>query len=517
MSDLRDSAAFRDAVALHQAGKFSEAAAAYQALIEIDPTEADLWHFKGLAELHQGHGTEAARLISLALTLKPGALDYLMNLGLAQKQAGDAEQAADTFNKFGNLLQEQCRFVDALETYDHSLALHVNPSVLINRGAALDRLGRYESAAEDFNRALDALKRLPPSAGTWLNIANAYSGLGELTQALEAYDEALALDPDMPTAHCSRAILSLRLGRMEEGWKEYEWRWRRDGGFREPRGFFKQPVWHGEKPEALDGTLLVIAEQGFGDTIQFARYIPLLAAQGYDVLFETLPELQILFAEGFNHPKIRAIPRVETPQAVQDDLPFAAYVGVMSLPERFATTLETIPGAVPYLSIKPERRTAWQERLNTDDKVPKVGLVWSGNPRNMNDFARSCPLEAFAPLLARKDCAFYSLQKGPEAARDFPGVKLGDELKDFVDTGAALQEMDLLISVDTSVVHLAGALGRPVWMMIAAMPDWRWLMHGDTSAWYPSLRIFRQRTRGNWATVIEDLNRALDQWVKTHV
>jgi hypothetical protein len=131
----------------------------------------------------------------------------------------------------------------------------------------------------------------------------------------------------------------------------------------------------------------------------------------------------------------------------------------------------------------------------------------------MNDYARSCPLEHFAPLLARQDCEFYSLQKGPEGVRDFPGHKLGDDLKDFADTAAVLQEMDLLISVDTSVVHLAGALNRPVWMMIAAMPDWRWLMQGESSAWYPSLRIFRQRARGDWAPVIADIDRALDAWV----
>ncbi len=501
---------FREAAELHKAGRFDEAGKIYQELIEENPNDPDLWHFKGLLSAHKGDFEEAIRYISLAIMLKPGVPDYFQNLAFSYEAAGNTIKAAETYNKLGNALQEQCRFADTMAPYTRALELKPDfTSVLINRGSAFDRLGRYLEAAADFTLALERLGQPDDPAGL-LNVANALSGLGRSQQAIEIYTRMLEIEPRNVSAHCSRALLRLRLGDMAEGWKEYEWRWNRDGGFREPRGQFRQPVWHGETPQELGGTLLVIAEQGLGDIIQFARYVPLLAAQGHDILFETLPELTTLFAEGFDHPNIRVIPRIDAPLEVEGNLPFAAWVGVMSLPERFATTLATVPNDVPYVKVAPKKAAQWQSRLTGDGL--KIGLVWAGNPKNLNDFARSIPAQMLGPLLDTPDVTFYSLQKGPSADHESGRgnlVKLGPELTDFTQTAAAILALDLVITVDTSVCHLAGALGKPVWLMIPMMPDWRWLNEGEATVWYPTMRIFRQSVRGQWGDVIQVVAEAL--------
>ncbi len=500
---------FVQATGLHGEGRFEEAGRIYQELIEEHSDDPDLWHFKGLLALHRGHADEAVRCITLAIVLKPGTPDYFQNLGLAYETLGNAEKAAETYNKLGNAFQEQCRFADAIPAYQAALALRPRfPAAWVNRGAALDRLGRYAEAAQAFDNALTQLPGDDPA--TLLNRANAQSGLGHAEQAIETYARLLEAEPDNAAAHCSRALLLLRLGRMEEGWREYEWRWARQGGFREPRGQFRQPVWRGESPEQLDGTLLVIAEQGLGDIIQFARYVPLLAKAGYDVLFEVLPELTSLFAEGLTHEmNIRVIARIDNPVEVEGHLAFAAWVGVMSLPERFGTTLDTIPVTVPYLRVDAGKTARWRERIGSlrrQEAALKVGIAWAGNPKNLNDFARSIPAGLLGPLLEVAGVQFFSLQKGPTAEHDFGPVdivRLGPELGDFTDTAAAILALDLVITVDTSVCHMAGALGCPAWLLIPQNPDWRWLNEGETSRWYPSLRVFRQSVRGEWPYVIE--------------
>jgi tetratricopeptide (TPR) repeat protein len=504
-----------EAATLHKAGKFDEAGRIYQELIEANPNDPDLWHFKGLLAAHKGNFEEAVRFVSLAITLKPAMPDYYQTLAMSYEALGQTSKAAETYNKFANALQEQCRFAEAVPAYTYSLQLSPDlASVMINRGAALARMGRHDEAAVDFTTALERLGD-PSDTANLLNVANALSGLGRIEEAIAAYTRLLAVDPDHATAHCSRALLSLRLGRMETAWQEYDWRWSRIGGFREPRGQFRQKVWQGESPQDLGGALLVIAEQGLGDVIQFARYIPLLADQGYDIIFETLPELTTLFAEGFDHPHIRVIERIDNPVEIAGNLPFAAWVGVMSLPARFHTVLETIPAHVPYLKVTPEKIAAWRAKLNAPGF--KVGLVWAGNPKNLNDFARSIPAPLLEPLLSTPHVAFYSLQKGQSETYEFRNdtvARLAPALTDLTQAAAAIEALDLLITVDTSLCHLAGALGRPVWLMIPVQPDWRWLEQGDTSPWYPTMRIFRQTIRGKWEDVIESVADALEEIVK---
>ncbi len=530
---LLNDPAFQAAVELHKSGRFEDAGRAYQALIEQAPNDSDLWHFKGLLAAHQGRFDEAVRLISLAIVLKPGDPEYFQNLGLAYAASGNVDKAAESFNKQGNALQEQCRFAEALPAYERALGAKPGfAPALMNQGAALDRLGRYAEAHCSFQAVLANVDNASGNAFDLMNRANALSGLGRAAEAMAVYDRVLAAEPDNATAHCSKALLSLRLGDFEAGWREYEWRWARQGGFKEPRGQFRQPVWNGEPPEDLHGPLLVIAEQGFGDVIQFARYVPLLADRGYEVIFETLPELAALFAEGFDHSGIRVVPRVETPLALQDNLPFAAWTGVMGLPHRFGTRLQTIPAHGPYLRVASVKAEQWQEifltlprkresrltnldsRLLRNDGVLKVGIVWAGNPKNLNDFARSIPFELLSPLW-NAPVEFFSLQKGPASAdvMNHPALNdLNSRLSDFTETAAAILALDLVIAVDTSVAHLAGALGKPVWLMIPVQPYWRWLDQSETTRWYPTMRIFRQSVRGQWQDVIASVATALSAW-----
>jgi tetratricopeptide (TPR) repeat protein len=508
MSNLLENPEFQQAVALHKDGQLAEAIACYQKLLETESTNPDLWNLKGLALYHQGNAAEAARAIALATVLKPAVADYWLSLGEVRQALPDQQvQAADAFNHAGNALQEQCLFAPSLSAYDRGLALDpANPSIIVNRAACLDRQGRYEEAVAGWGTALQLLNE-PKSLEDWLNIANSHSGLGGTAAALAAFEWIIGVWPELAVAHCSRAMLLLRHGRLIEGWTEYEWRWQKESRYREPRGLFRQPVWQGESPAELDGALLVVAEQGFGDIIQFVRYVLLLADAGHQVIFESLPELTSLFQQGFSHPNITVVSRIDEPFSIAGGLNFAAWVGVMSLPQRFATTLETIPAPIPYLAITAEKTARWQARL-AEEPRPKIGLVYAGNPKNMNDHARSLPPALLGLLLARDDVAFYSLQKG---AVPLPGVNdLGPFLTDFTETGAVLQNLDLLITVDTSAAHLAGALGKPVWLLTALPPDWRWLEQGDFTAWYPNFRIFRQQRRGDWAPVVDEVSSALD-------
>ena len=502
---------FTQAVELHKAGRFEEAARRYQKLTEDYPEDPDLWHFRGLLALHRGDAPDAVRLITLAIMLKP-IPDYYLNLAIAHEAAGERDKAAIACNKMGNALQEQCRFVEAVDAYDKALLLFPGfVSATINRGAALNRLGRYHDAAEDFH---EIIRRFPdPADGqTLLHVANAWSGIGEAERALGYYERLLALEPDNAPAHCSRALLLLRLGRLAEGWREYEWRWSRQGGYREPRGRFAQPVWQGESPDELGGPLLVIAEQGLGDVIQFVRYVPLLVALGHDVIFEALPELTALFADAFAHLPVRVVSRVDDPLEIEENQAFSAWVGVMSLPERFKTTSRTIPAAESYLVANPQRVEAWRRHLPQGGF--KVGLAWAGNPKNLNDFARTIPSPLLLPLLKVRDADFYSLQKGAAGAFNFDApnmTNLDGMLINLTETAAVIMNLDLVITVDTSIAHLAGALGRPVWLMIPTVPDWRWLDEGRGSPWYPTMRIFRQTVRGEWQDVIKAVGAELSR------
>jgi hypothetical protein len=319
---------------------------------------------------------------------------------------------------------------------------------------------------------------------------------GELDEALSVCQRAIQLRPDHAGAHWNKSLVLLLKGDFAQGWAEYEWRWQ-SKDFRSPRRDFPQPQWRGEDPSGR--TILLHAEQGFGDTIQFIRYAPLLAGRGARVIVECQPELQRLLGgvEGIQHLTARGEPLP----------PFDLHTPLLSLPLAWGTRVKTIPGNVPYIKPDPALVGAWRGRLAGDSAL-KVGLVWAGSPIRKDDRYRSLPLSSLAPLAGVKGVSFYSLQKGKateQAQNPPPGMNLIDmteEIKDFADTAALISHLDLVITVDTAVAHLAGAMAKRVWTMLEFVPAWRWLLNREDSPWYPTMRLFRQPAIRDWATVI---------------
>jgi tetratricopeptide (TPR) repeat protein len=542
---------FREAVELHISGKFAEAAERYAALQQLEPQNPDVWHLQGVALGQLGDYETSLKRIRHAIALKRDVPEYYQNLASTCENMKDKPAAAEAYNGLGNAWQLHHHYEAALLAYEKVLAIQPdNARTMSNYGAALNGLGRFDEALEWFEKALakepglataltnrgnalaatgageaalDSHRAALDGKGAegahipdaHLNLGNALAGLGRSAEAMVEYERALALRPDSGLGHWNRALLLLLLGRYAEGWQEYEWRWQWSG-YTEPRRGFPQPVWRGESASALGGPLLVTSEQGFGDVVQFARFVPLLLAEGHTVLFEVQRELYELCRESFSHPRLKVIVRQDSPLDIEGKLPFAAYTGLMSLPGRFEIVEETIPAPVPYLAVTDERAERWAKRLKAKPKTLKVGLVWAGRPEHTKDRWRSLDPAVLAPLLGKPGISFYSFQKGEAATRlaDSTVEQLGDELATFADTAAALEQMDLLISVDTAVVHVAGALARPVWVMLPAVPDWRWRETGDSTPWYPTLKLFRQSERGDWMPVIAAMGNALDQLAK---
>jgi hypothetical protein len=363
-------------------------------------------------------------------------------------------------------------------------------------------LGEPAAAIAHYQRAL-ALE--PSFADYHMNLGNAQRDLARLPDAVAGYERALALQPELGDAHWNMATALLVGGDFVRGWAAYQKRWqtRRLAAHRRS---FAVPPWDGADPAGR--TVLVHAEQGMGDVIQFCRYLPLLRARGARTV--------LLIDGGWRQlaPLLRSldgVDRLALDLAEAGD--FDLYCPLLDLPLRFGTELATIPAHVPYLAADPTR-TDWRARL-AGDGTPRIGIVWAGNRSNTRDRLRSVRLELLLPLLALPGLRWFGLQVG-DGRGDLEGRKLppgftdlGPELHDFADTAAVLAELDLVISVDTSVAHLAGALGRPVWLLLPTAPDWRWLLERDDSPWYPSARLFRQPAAGDWASVIARVSAAL--------
>jgi hypothetical protein len=328
------------------------------------------------------------------------------------------------------------------------------------------------------------------------NLGTAFQAKNDLPAALANYRQAIALRPALPQAHFNEAVCLLLAGEMREGWQKYEYRWQCEQ--RKFKRSFTPPLWLGA--DSLTGkTLLVYPEQGLGDTLQFVRYVPLLAARGATVLLEVQPRL---------HTLMNSLPGAKAVYARGEVLPdFDVHCPLLSLPLAFSTTLNDIPASVPYLQAPADKVAHWRERLGSSH-APRIGVVWSGGPYHKTDHLRSIPLEQFKAVLD-PNIRFFSLQKEvkePDAvilAATPEITPLGEQIADFADTAAIIANLDLVISVDTAVAHLAGALGKPTWILLPFAPDWRWLLGRDDSPWYPSARLFRQTTPGDWDSVLQ--------------
>jgi len=416
-------------------------------------------------------------LIGRAIALDPESASTHYNLGVAQAQLG--------------------RHKEALASFDAAVALKPDyAEALNNRGNVLSDLTRPDDALASYDRALVSK---PEYAEAHSNRGNLLASLGRIEEALAGFERAIALKPDYADAHWSLSLSLLQAGRWQRGWREYEWRKRK----REPIAArdLPRPLWLGQ--DDLDGKRLFLYwEQGFGDTIQFCRYAKLAEAAGARVILSVQPPLRRLLAQ--LSPTIEFIRTDRIPDS------FDYHAPLMSLQLAFATTAETIPAAIPYLAAEPERVEHWRRRLG--EGGVRVGISWQGSTGKM-DRGRSVRLSELYPLARIPGIRLISLQKnvGTEQLEDVPdGVSietLGDEFDagphGFLDTAAVMESLDLVITCDTAIAHLAGALGRPAWVALKKVPDWRWLLQGSDSPWYPTLRLFRQREPGEWKPVFE--------------
>lgn len=539
-----------DALNLHRQGRLREAEKLYTRVLKAQPGNFDALHLLGLAKAQSGQMSEACRLMTAALKINPQAPDAWTNLANvlhALKRNAEALEAADkalalrpgdatALEQRGNALllldrpQEAVaafnavlarnprhgeahlsrgvalgsigRTADALADFDAVLAqtpLHVEASY--NRGNALYALGQTREAIVAYDRVL---ARAPQHVKALNNRGRALQALDRDREAIECFEKAIAADKNFADAHFNLALSLLSVGDLRRGFAEYEWRWRRSGmsGPRKPG----RPLWLGEYPLGSK-TILLHAEQGLGDTIQFARYAPVLARGGARVIMEVQPELK---------PLLSAVEGVASCHARGEPLPaFDVHCPLGSLPLACKTDAMSIPAGIPYLRANDDRVSAWRARL-ASLSGKRVALAWAGNPHHANDRNRSIALSALAPLLARTDVSFVSIQRelregDAEMIARANITHLGDALADMADTAAVLALADLLIAVDTSVAHLAGALGRPIWLMLPFAPDWRWKPDRERSSWYPQARLFTQPEPGDWRSVVVSVGAALSR------
>ena len=546
----------RYALGHHQAGRLAEAETLYRQILAADPNHPDALHLLGVLAMTLKHNDRAVALMRQAIALQPrnpiyrnnlgnalrqqGALDKaiacyqqaltlrhddaetLTNLGVAWKEKGLLDDAiacyrralalkpdhAEACNNLGNALTAKGQLHEALTSFAQALALKPDDAnAHFNLGIALRNMGRHDEAIACYQQAL-ALK--PDFTDAWYNKGNALQDTGRRAEAIACFRQAVALRPDFAEAHYNLALAWLLLGNFLDAWPHYEWRWKcRD--FHAPSRDLPRPQWDGGP---LAGrTIHVHAEQGLGDSIHFVRYVALLAERGGRINLECQPQLKRLFGN------IAGVGQVVTTGELLPD--FDVHCPLQTLPLRFGTTLQNIPRQVPYLHADGAEIALWGRRIQNTQRRLLVGLAWAGNMLNMNDRNRSVTLATLAPLGTVEGVRFVSLQKGPPAAqaRTPPvGMELidwTDELGDFAATAALIANLDLVIAVDTAVAHLAGAMGKPVWVLLPFAPDWRWQLKRDDSPWYPTMRLFRQIRTGDWDDVARRAGDALAEFSRS--
>lgn len=479
---------YQSCVALDRLHSHAELLKRCDRLLALAPEHPVAWLARGNALQGLHRYPEAMEAYGNAVARDPSLIDAWRNHASALRMLG--------------------RYADALDDYDHALAqAGANAELLYNRAVVLQQLGRYDEALTSYEAAA-----LVPgqTAQALYSRALALQQLGRDGEALACYQQAREIDPNHGVARRSEAFCRLLTGDFTEGWQQLESRWS-TGDTILTRRYTDRPIWLGAEPVA-GKTVLLHAEQGYGDTLQFCRYAPLVEALGATVLLEIPSALKPLLDS------LRGVSRLV---AEKEAMPaFDLHCPLMSLPLAFATRLDTIPAEVPYLQADPVRREAWRQRLD-EVSAPercRVGLAWSGNPRHNNDENRSILLAQLAPLYGL-DATFVSLQpmvreRDTACLAQSSIVNLGSELVDFADTAALMEALDLVISVDTSVAHLAGALGRPLWVLLPRAPDWRWLLDRDDSPWYPTARLFRQEKPGDWPATIGSAAQALVRWME---
>jgi hypothetical protein len=467
-------------LALAKLNLHTEAVGCYNAAITINSDNAVAFYNRGNSLLHLSKLDEALQSYNQAISINPAYAEALSNRG--------------------NVLRSMRLLPEALASYDQAVAITPeNPVVLNNRGVVWMELNRPEHALNDYKRALSIA---PHYTEALYNQGNALLALGQTESAITCLDKAVLTDPDNADAHLNRALFLLLTGDFEQGWPEYEWRWKQNSF--NALHHFAQPPWAGK--ENLTGkTILLYAEQGLGDTLQFARYIGMVKALGASIILEVQAPLISLLS---------AVQGVDVLIAQGEEIPpFDYHCMLMSLPFAFNSNLRSIPSPASYLQAANDKTAYWADQLSALP-TPRIGISWSGNPEHKNDHNRSIPLRWLADRLP-SEFTYISLQKElrdtDKAALACAGniLSIADQLQDFSDMAGLIANLDMVISVDTSIAHLAGALGKPVCILLPYSPDWRWMREGETSPWYPSARLFRQPSLSDWEGAIDLLNKFL--------
>ncbi len=443
------------AVKSHTSGELHKAELIYQEVLNKEPNNPDALHLLGLIKHQKGRHEDAVEYISKAIQLKPNTTIYYGNLGMVY-----------------------------------------------------DALGKEQESAENYKKALEIDSQYETAYLAYYNLGVFHNNNGKITEALEHFDKSLELKKDFAEAHWNRSLILLLLGRFKEGWKEYEYRFKKE---KPPDSRnFQKPKWDGS---SLQGRkILVVSEQGSGDNIQFIRYIPLIKEKGGYVILECKKELRRLFE---NFPGVDEF--VDKENDIVPNIDFDFYIHLMSLPGLFNTDLHNIPDKIPYLKADNNLAEKFKSKLNTDNF--KIGIAWAGNPNQDNDRNRSTTFDKFQLLKGIPKTTLISLQKG-EASRqlnqklnDFEIINMAEDITDFADTAAIIENLDLIISVDTSVAHLAGAMGKPVWTLLTFMPAWRWLLYREDTPWYPGMKLFRQEKKGDWDSLFNKVGKELKNLV----
>jgi tetratricopeptide (TPR) repeat protein len=495
--------------ALSDQGQFDVAAEAFRRAMLLDPGCAPAENNLGLLFQSQSDWAEAAAAYRRALAIQPDFVEAHFNLAGALDQLGQTAEAAACYQRalqlqpnlaeahfnLGVILQAQGQLAAAAECYRETIRVQPeHGQAHSNLGTVYRAENRLAEAIECYQRALEVR---PDFVETLSNLGNVFKLQGRMAEARICYDQSLRLKPDHAQARYNRSSLLLAAGEWEHGWADYESRWQCDDFPKRP---FAKPVWKGEPLQKR--VLLVHAEQGLGDTLHFARYVKRIGSPAGKVLFEVPPLLVRLFEQSdFRNLVVQGAPLPD----------FDVYVPLMSLPGILGTTLENIPAEVPYLSADPALVDVWRDQIGAKPGF-KVGIAWQGKTTYKDDRFRSIPLARFGPL-AQEGVELISLQKGPGAEQlaelegrfhvtDFPS-SFDHQHGPFMDTAAVMKNLDLVITTDTAIAHLAGALAVPVWVALSISPDWRWLLEREDSPWYPTMRLFRQTSFDEWQPVFE--------------
>jgi tetratricopeptide (TPR) repeat protein len=509
-------------LALHGSGRQEDAIERYEQALVINPDYAEVFNNLGNALRELDKQQEAINHYEKALILNRDFAEAYNNLGLVIQDLDRQEEStkhfkkaivikpdyAEAHNNLGNALKEINQQEEAIKHYKQALIIRPDyVETRTNLGLMYHEMGELEEAIKQYEQALIIR---PDYAEAHYQLGNTLQELARLEEAIKHYQLAISIKPDYAEAHYNMGLTYLLKGALREGWRNYEWRYKTKK-FKHYKRVIDKPKWNGTSLK--NRTILIHAEQGLGDTIQFIRYAPIVANTGGNVIVECHPGIIHLFESYKN-----SVTFIGKGEPLPD---FDVHCSLLSLPGILNTTIDTIPSEINYIHTDKRLASSWKEKLSNSNKF-KIGIFWQGNKNHNRDKFRSIPLKNFESLLSFSEIDFINLQKGEghEQVIEYGFSNLitdytaeMDNEERFSDTAALMQSLDLVIGTDTAIIHLAGAMGIPTWLLLPFHPDWRWMLKIEDTPWYPTMRLFRQEEIGNWHTVVKKIERELEKMI----